>query len=442
MKNNEESSSQVTSLTETASTFVIRRGKLVVISGPDKGREIVVGQQDITIGKKKDNKFILTDTSISRHHVLVKETHGGFLLKDLKSTNGTFLNDVKIHEAYLKFGTIIKIGHSKIKFIPYDDSIKSYPSEKPNFGDCYSDSFQMRNIFTMLERIAKTDATIILEGETGTGKELLARAIHKNSSRSKKPFLVLDCSAIAKNLIESELFGHEKGAFTGANTSRKGVFEEANFGTVFIDEIGELSQELQPRLLRVLENRELKRVGGNRIVKINVRVIAATNRNLADEVKHNRFREDLYFRLSVLRIHIPPLRERKDDITPITKQLIKSLAKDYELHTPPKILSSTLDILRSHDWPGNIRELKNVLNRAMAMGNNKEIKPADLLLTSSYNKQTDPMKTPLAGLSLEEVEKIAILATLKKHKGNKTKAAKDLGIAYSTLYEKMKKFGI
>jgi len=252
---------------------------------------------------------------------------------------------------------------------------------------------------------------------------------------------VFDCSAVAENLIESELFGHEKGAFTGAAAARQGVFEQADGGTVFLDEIGELSVDLQPRLLRVLENREVKRVGGNRTLKVNVRVVAATNRNLADEVARGSFREDLFYRLSVLRLHVPPLRQRKEDIPLIAGQVMAGLAREYDIEKPPSVHHETFEILKSHNWPGNVRELRNVLSRALAMGDRETIRPRDLLLSaSSPAGREDPGS--LAGRPLDEIEKAAIIQTLRTHQGNKTKTAKALGIAYSTLYEKMKKHGI
>jgi transcriptional regulator with PAS, ATPase and Fis domain len=289
--------------------------------------------------------------------------------------------------------------------------------------------------------VSSTDVTVVLEGETGTGKELIARAIHAHSSRAERPFEVFDCSSVAENLIESELFGHVKGAFTGADRERKGIFELAHEGTVFLDEIGELGLDLQPKLLRVLESREVRRVGGTHSTRLNVRMIAATHRDLAQEVRQGRFREDLFYRLSVLKLHIPPLRDRKEDIPLITSQLLKNLASGYGIAEYPKVIPETFEILKSHHWPGNVRELRNVLSRALAMGNQVEIQPKDLLLSStsaSFKKKIDS----LAGRSLEEIEKAAIIQTLKAHHGNKTQTAKDLGIAYSTLHEKIRKYGI
>jgi DNA-binding NtrC family response regulator len=246
---------------------------------------------------------------------------------------------------------------------------------------------------------------------------------------------------VAQNLIESELFGHEKGAFTGATSSRQGVFEMAQGGTLFLDEIGELGLELQPKLLRVLEAREVKRLGGSQTRRINCRLIAATHRDLAKESREGRFREDLFYRLSVLGLRIPPLRARKVDISLVTCQLLRNLSSEYNIVSPPKLAPETVDILNSYDWPGNVRELRNVLSRALAMGTRTAIRPKDLLV-SADSESADQKIDSLIGKSLEEIERTAIIETLKAHMGNKTQTARALGIAYSTLYEKIKKHRI
>ena len=224
-------------------------------------------------------------------------------------------------------------------------------------------STAMRRIFHIAETYAPTDATVMITGETGTGKEVLAEEIHKHSPRARRPYVVIDCASMAKELIESELFGHVRGAFTGANADRQGAFETADGGTVFLDEIGDLAPELQPKLLRVLEKREIRRVGDNRVRKINVRIICATNRRLEEEVNAGRFREDLYYRLSVVRIELPPLRRRKEDIPLLAKAFLENMhgkgAMSQVLH-----FDETMDLFKRHDWPGNVRELRNLLEVA------------------------------------------------------------------------------
>jgi DNA-binding NtrC family response regulator len=426
---------------EKSYPFYVLRGKLVVLSGSDKGKTIVVDRPELTIGIKDDNHLILSDPTVSRYHAVLNESAGGYVIRDLGSTNGTYLDGVLIKEAVLEFGRIITLGETEIKVIPFQERIEVYPSSKTAFGNVCGQSLEMRNIFGILERVAPTDVTVVLEGETGTGKELLARAIHTNSARAKGPFAVLDCSSVAENLVESELFGHEKGAFTGAASSRQGVFEMAQNGTLFLDEIGELSMDLQPKLLRVLEAREVKRLGGGQTRRIDFRLVAATHRDLAREVREGRFREDLFYRLSVLRLRIAPLRDRKEDIPLITQYLLHNLSSEYKIATVPKVDKETLEILNSYNWPGNIRELRNVLSRALAMGRRTVIRPGDLLLLAD-SEPLDKRMDSFIGKSLEEIERAAISQTLKAHHGNKTQTAKALGIAYSTLYEKIKKYGV
>jgi len=421
--------------------FYMRRGRLVVLSGRDKGKTLVVDRPELTIGSKEDNHLVLLDSTVSRLHAVLVESASGYLIRDLNSTNGTYLDGVLIREALLEFGRTITLGETQMKFVPFQQKIEVFPSSKNVFGDVYGQSVEMRNIFGILEKVAPTDVTVVLEGETGTGKELLARAVHANSSRAEGPFVVFDCSGVAETLIESELFGHEKGAFTGATYSRPGVFEMARGGALFLDEIGELGLDLQPKLLRVLEAREVKRVGGTVAAHIDFRLVAATHRDLTMEVKEGRFREDLFYRLSVLKLRIPPLRERKEDIALITQQLLGNLSHEYNIAPPPEVARETLEILHSYDWPGNIRELRNVLSRTLAMGVRSVIRPGDLLL-SPDSQSPDKRMDSLIGRSLEEIESTAIVQTLKAHHGNKTQTARALGIAYSTLYEKIKKYGI
>lgn len=419
-----------------AKTLLLKKVKLAVTKGRELGKEFVIDKGLLRIGSKKENDVVIADDTVSRHHAVIEEKKGQYVIKDLGSTNGTFVNGLRISEAFLNEGSIIKLGNTELRFIPVEEKIELLPSKKDRFGDIVGKSKEMKEIFGILEKISKTDATVLITGETGTGKELVAKAIHENSNRSKKPFVVIDCSAIARNLIESELFGHEKGAFTGAVSTRHGAFETANGGTIFLDEVGELEPDMQPRLLRVLEAREIKRVGSTNIIPVDVRIIAATNRDLSTEIKKNRFREDLFYRLSVININLPQLRDRKDDIS----LLIDYFIKTNKARKVKGVAKETLDILINYRWPGNVRELRNVIERAIALGASDYIEPKDLILLKPRASEKDT--ADLSGKTLEEIEKSAIIQTLKAHKGNKTTTAKALGIAYSTLYEKMKKYGI
>jgi transcriptional regulator with GAF, ATPase, and Fis domain len=333
----------------------------LVLSGSHKGASKVVGGR-LTIGKAGDNDLVLTDDTVSRHHCEIVRAPDGLHVRDLESTNGTKIDGTRIREAMIQPGSVLKVGEVEIQFKPTVQRVEVMPSDKTSFGPAIGQSLAMRTIFGILERIAPTDATVLLEGETGTGKDVLARALWGGSTRASKPFLVVDCGAVTYSLIESELFGHERGAFTGAVSMRQGAFELADGGTVFLDEIGELPIDVQPKLLRVLETREFRRVGGNKTLQTNVRVIAATKRDLQREVGAGKFREDLYFRLAVVPVTVPPLRARRDDIPALVQHMLK--AAGGEGLTVP---SETMQALSAHDWPGNVRELRNVLERAIYM---------------------------------------------------------------------------
>lgn len=344
-------------------TVNLRQCKLVVLKGPEQGVEHTVQGEVIRVGKDEDNDFVVTDETVSRHHFEIVRDTKGYLLRDLQSTNGTFLDGAEIREAYIRAGAVIAAGAAELKFTPFEERIEIMPSEKEELGVMVGRSLQMRQIFGLVERIAPTNATVLIEGETGTGKDMIARSLHQLSKRSEGPFVVVDCGAVSGTLIESELFGHEKGAFTGASAQREGAFECANGGTVFLDELGELSLDLQPKLLRVLEQREIRRVGGSKTIKVDLRVIAATRMDLRSEIEKGKFREDLFFRLNVVPIVSPSLRDRRDDIEILVRHFLKDMSPDGEA----ELSESSLASLMAHDWPGNVRELRNVLERALAL---------------------------------------------------------------------------
>ena len=418
--------------------FIFRKVRLAVISGRDAGKETMLQKTLVSIGALPENDLVLTDQTVSRRHAVVEEKADGYVIRDLNSTNGTFLDGVRVREAYLTPGSVIRLGQTEISFSPLEERIEILKSDADRFGELIGSSSPMQEVYGILERIAPTDVTVLLEGETGTGKELAARSIHSHSRRAGSPFVVFDCGAVAPNLIESELFGHEKGAFTDAVKSRQGAFELADGGTIFLDEIGELSLDLQPKLLRALDRRETKRVGADKPVPVNVRVVSATNKDLEEELKAGRFREDLFYRLSVVRVYMPPLRKRKEDIETITGYLLAGISSEIGKKVDG-LSPEAAAALMAYSWPGNVRELKNVLGRAAALSDGAKIEAKDLFL--SQGKKTATLEG-LSGKTLEDIEKAAIHATLKSVSGNKTEAAKMLGIAYSTLYEKMKKYGV
>lgn len=411
--------------------------RLVVTQADGTRNERTVDLPHIRIGSAPNNDVTIFDPSVSRFHCELRHTEDGFMLTDLGSTNGTIVAGTKIIKAILQDEAVIQLGRATLKFIPGTEEQTIDASKSVRYGDIVGRSQKMREIFGILEKVSPTDLTVTIQGETGVGKDLVARAIHKGSPRGDGPFVVFDSGAVASNLIESELFGHEKGAFTGATEQRKGAFERADGGTLFLDEIGELALELQPKLLRALEQREIQRVGGSRRIPVDVRVVCATNRLLTDEVKQGRFRDDLFFRISVVVLPIPPLRERREDIELLVNAMLK--ASD-----PPKSASpEAISVLQNYDWPGNVRELKNVIDTAKAMCSTAVLESKDLIFAhdrDSGSNKNDAQS--LAGKTLDSIEKAAILQTLQHCGNNRSAAARILGIAPSTLYLKLKKYDI
>ena len=292
----------------------------------------------------------------------------------------------------------------------------------------------------MIGYVAPTEATVLVAGESGTGKELVAESLHRNSARRDGPFVKVNCAALAENLLESELFGHEKGAFTGADRRREGKFVQADGGTLFLDEIGETSQAMQVKLLRVLQEQELQRVGGEETLKVDVRIIAATNRNLDEEVKKGGFREDLYYRLNVVMLTVPPLRERQEDIPLLTAYFVKKFSEKNR-RTVECVTASCMEMLRRYEWPGNVRELENAIERGIILMRGDQLTEKSLPLTIQRQQQvvidTEPADRPN---SLFEAEKVMILQTLAETGGNKSEAARRLGITRKTLQNKLHKY--
>jgi transcriptional regulator with PAS, ATPase and Fis domain len=301
-------------------------------------------------------------------------------------------------------------------------------------GNVVASSRAMHDVLALVERFAPTSITVMLSGETGTGKDVFAHAIHRASSCADGPFIVFDCGAVPPNLVESELFGHERGAFTGALAEHPGAFERASGGTLFLDEIGELPLELQPRLLRALDSRVVRRVGGTRDRRVEARIMAATNRDLAGLVATKQFRQDLFFRLAGAVVSLPPLRDRLEDLPVLVPRLLEDLGRGDTL-----VAESTFAALRAHGWPGNVRELKNTLACAMAFVDGGVLEPRHLrFVAAGPDSALD--RLPLGGHTLETLERAAIKQTLIQHGGSRVRAAKALGIAASTLYEKLKKY--
>jgi DNA-binding NtrC family response regulator len=356
-----------------------------------------------------------------------------------QSRNGTTLNGRRIREAPLKSGD--KIGLAGLSIVFASDGAwtdgetqaRKPGQPRPSFCGMLGQSEVMKRVFERIEKAAPTNATVLILGETGSGKELAARAIHERSARARHPFIPLNCGAISPQLIESELFGHERGAFTGALNRHHGAFEQAEGGTLFLDEIGELPLELQPKLLRVLEDRRFRRVGGVQEVEADVRVVAATHRALADKVKEGRFREDLYFRLFAVPVPLPPLRERRGDIP----ELAEYFAEVLQAGTPglmKKLSPEAVEKVSEHYWRGNVRELKNVLMRSLLFAPGMAIGPDDILFLATEEPPAQPC--------LKAAEREAIVRALRQNDWNKKRTAEALGIAKSTLFQKIRDYEI
>jgi transcriptional regulator with GAF, ATPase, and Fis domain len=434
----------------------LERCGLLALNGPRKGEEVFIDRECFRIGKSPDNDLVLVDATVSREHCEIVRDARGYLLRDLGSTNGTLLDGAEVREVYLQAGVVISVGRIELKVRPFAERIDVLPSERECFGDLWGRQPAMREIFGLLERLAPSDATLLIGGETGTGKDLLARAVHAESPRARGPFIVVDCGAVVGNLIESELFGHEKGAFTGAVEARKGAFELAHKGTLFLDEIGELPRELQPRLLRALESRRIRRVGGEREIAIDIRVLAATHRDLKLEVERGNFREDLYFRLAVVPLYLPPLRERRQDIPLLARQLLARICAETSPDAAPLELGSDAEhVLQTHDWPGNVRELRNVLERSALMtraAGHREVRvlglPANATapnaglppLPAAFDASKSYRETREAWESDFERRYVAWL--LAAHDGNVSSAARAADMDRKYLHKLAKKHGL
>ena len=398
------------------------------------------------IGTHETADLVLDDATVSRFHCeLAIDDAGGVRVRDLGSRNGTIVQGVHVIEAYLANGDVLALGESRVRFELGHDVSQVLLSKADSFGDMVGRSPRMRAVFEVLGKVAASDATVLLEGETGTGKEVAAASVHTASARADKPLIVVDCSAIPADLLESELFGHEKGAFTGAVATREGAFEAADGGTLFLDEIGELPLDMQPKLLRVLEAREVKRVGATRPRAIDVRVVAATNRNLRQEVNAKRFRADLYYRLAVVRVELPALRDRLDDLPVLIEHLLGRMRKqdrpEAELVRAPAFVAE----LSQHAWPGNVRELRNYIERCLAM---REALPVGEEATASEPPATGLQISAEAPFRetrdrfMSELERAYLIDLLARHTGNIAAASRHAGIDRAYLYRLLWKHGL
>ena len=424
--------------------------RVLVLSGPDQGKQLQLERGTYFIGKAPTCDLVLSDSAVSRQHLELQVTAAGIQVKDLGSTNGSFFGGARFSLVTVGPGAVITVGGSELKLATVERSHAIMPSTRERFGALLGPSLKMREVFAMLELVAQSDVAVLIEGETGTGKELCAEAIRSAGPRAKAPFVVCDLAGVSRSLIESELFGHVRGAFTGADRDREGAFTQAHGGTIFVDEIGELELDMQPRLLRALESRKVKPVGATHYRDVDVRVIAATNRDLREEVKAGRFRDDLYHRLAVVRVTLPPLRERKSDVAPLVQHFLAG--KDVEV--PPE----TMALFTEYDWPGNVRELKNVLDRGLSlMGEKRVLQPSLLGLESAPGGGAgaggagSAPSWPTVGHEGFREAKERLIASwerdyvtqlLRRAGGNVSKAAREGGLDRVYLHRLIKKYNI
>jgi DNA-binding NtrC family response regulator len=418
--------------------------KLVVVSGPDYGKELPLREGTYRIGTRPNLDLVLTDVAISREHLHVQVNRTSVLVKDRRSRNGSYCRGMRFEVLEVRPGAVIRIGRSDLQLVPVSEPTPMRPAETTKFGSLVGESLPMRQAFALLERAASGGADVLLQGETGTGKDLAAEALHELGARARKPFIVCDLAAMTPTLIESELFGHVRGAFTGAVVERTGAFERADGGTIFLDEVGDLPLDLQPRLLRALERRQIKQVGGDNYETVDVRVVAATHKKLDEEVKEGRFREDLYHRLAMVTVVLPPLRDRLEDIPILVDTVLKRLG------VPAKrdafLTSSTMMLLRGYDWPGNVRELRNTVERAVKLGTQPSL-PAKARERSA----DQPAKgMPTSDLPFKEAKDQLVSAferdyladLMRRCNHNVSLAAREAGIARVYLHRLLGKHGL
>ncbi len=419
--------------------------RMRVLEGPDVGQEATIPPVGMVVGADPTADFVLQDASVSGRHCSVVPKPEGFEVSDLDSRNGTFLDGVALTRALVPMGALLRLGRTLIQLIPAEEVVDIPPSRADRFGELRGGSVAMRQIFALLERAAASDASVLFIGESGTGKELAARAVHDQSPRAKGPFVVFDCGAASDTLMASDLFGHVRGAFTGADRDRAGAFAAAHGGTLFLDEIGDLPLELQPKLLRLLEAGEVIPVGTNRRERYDVRVVAATHRDLWAEVGQGTFRGDLYYRLAVVEVHLPPLRQRKEDIADLVRLFLARAGAPTE-----GVKGPNLQRLLDYHFPGNVRELRNVVTRAVALRPpDADFSQMPVLLRPAAASAADTPAVkadrPFHDAKAEVVgafERAYLTDLLARTGGNLSAAARHAGVERKYLYKLLEKAGL
>ncbi|MFO0738972.1 MAG: sigma 54-interacting transcriptional regulator [Labilithrix sp.] len=419
---------------------------LVVVDGPSRGQRVRVEGSTAKVGSADGCTLRLDDRAVSRLHLELTVGASTIALRDLGSTNGTFIGDVRVRDVDVTPGTVVRAGGSAFRIDSSSEPTFVAISSRTSLGELVGASLPMRQVYTVLERVAASDTTLLVQGETGTGKDVVARSVHSTSSRARGPFVPVDCGAIPEPLFESELFGHMRGAFTGAIANRAGAFEEASGGTLFLDEIGEMPLAMQAKLLRAIETRRVRRVGSSKEVDVDVRIVCATNRRLATMVNEGTFREDLYYRLAVVEVSLPPLRERREDIPAIASALYAKLRPGGLI--PDDLLNSLL----TRPFPGNVRELRNAIERAITMGEAAQnptpragVSGATTTVLPQGIEAVVPLHLPLKDARdawTSEFENVYIRAMMRKTNGNVTRAAELAGVSRRFLQRTIARLGL
>jgi DNA-binding NtrC family response regulator len=411
-----------------------------VCQGPDAGEVRELAGSPLRVGSASDNDLVLADDSVSRRHCAIEPLPTGVRVRDEGSTNGVFAGGVRVFDALFTGPVELRLGDSVLAISPSGESVAREQLTTDRFHALVGRAPAMRELFADLARIAPSDVTVLIEGETGTGKELVAESLHAASRRAQAPFVVFDCGAVAPSLIESELFGHERGAFTGAVAARAGLFEQADGGTLFLDELGELPKELQPKLLRALERREVRRLGSQRVLTVDVRLVAVTHRNLAAEVQRGNFRQDLYYRLAAARVRVPPLRDRMEDLPLLVGHF---LGRSKPPRSVDEVPAQVWELLRAHRWPGNVRELAHALERFLVTPERVLAEPASapIEIAADASGPVQPLREARREAS-EAFERAYVAGVLRRTQGNVTRAAAIAEVSRQMLQKLMRKHGM
>jgi two-component system, NtrC family, response regulator GlrR len=423
----------------------VPRFRLRVAAGPDAGASVEAQSGRATVGTAEGATLRLTDPTVSRFHLEFEASPDGIVVRDLGSTNGTRFGEIAVRELVARSAVVLEIGRSRIELHLGRERDTLPTAVEARMGSLIGGSAAMRAVFAVLERASPTTAPVLVTGESGTGKELAARAVHDASPRAGNAFEIVDCGGLPATLVESLLFGHDRGAFTGATEEREGAFERADGGTIFLDEIGELPLELQPKLLRVLGEQQIRRVGGRKTRKIDVRVVAATNRDLRKSVNSGGFRADLFYRLAVIEVRMPPLRDRPEDLPSLVRGLLEVISRErrVEAHLEPD--AALLDSLAKHAWPGNVRELRNYLEQlvilrvppALGDGALGQVAPSG----SFEGLEAMPLRAAKSEV-LERFERHYVTRLLERTGGNVAEAARRAGVDRVTLFRTLRRYGL